>query len=50
MKAVRPVHNGYAKVTAPRIEAEGVFQSRERDIVAPTLAAGDRVKLLEDRA
>ena len=39
MKTIRPVHSGYlARVTAPRIEAEGTFPVRELADAAASIA------------
>jgi hypothetical protein len=39
MKTIRPVHNGFAaRVTAPRIEAEGTFSTRELADAAASVA------------
>ena len=39
MKTITPVHNGFlARVTAPRIEAEGTFATREFADAAATIA------------
>lgn len=39
MKTIMPVHNGFrARVTAPRIEAEGAFTTRELADAAASIA------------